>query len=42
MDQSLVQIIKFDIGVKMYIKPGGLTLTHKCYPPVCTHLQIGP
>ena len=23
-------------------KPGGLTLTHKCYPPVCTHLQISP
>ena len=22
--------------------PGGLTLTHKCYPPVCTHLQISP
>ena len=22
--------------------PGGLTLTHKCYPPVYTHLQIGP
>ena len=21
-------------------QPGGLTLTHKCYPPVCTHLQI--
>ena len=19
-----------------------LTFTHKCYPPVCTHLQIGP
>ena len=22
--------------------PGGITLTHNCYPPMCTHLQISP
>ena len=22
--------------------PEGVTLTHKCYPPMYTHLQIGP